>query len=259
MAAEQLMECLGPDESQPVIAERTGAGSPFLFVCDHAGRDIPARLGTLGLSDADLGRHIAWDIGAGAVTRRLAAAFEAPAVLQRYSRLVIDCNRDPQTPGAIPETSDGVTIPGNQSLSEADRRARIGAIHTPYHAAIAAALDARLARGAPTILVFIHSFTPRMDGIDRPWRFGVIREPNSRFSRMALEGLQAAGRSGGFEVGDNLPYAMDGVDYSVPVHALARGLDYLELEMRQDTVADEAGQAETAGIVAEVLRGAVGS
>ncbi len=167
-------------DSQPVIAQRSGADAPFLFICDHAGRDIPSALGRLGLPDAALDRHIAWDIGAAEVTRQLSAAMQAPAILQRYSRLVIDCNRDPATPGAIAEVSDGVPIPGNQGLDQAARRARVEAIHTPYHDAIAAELDARQARGLPTVLVFVHSFTPRMDGFDRPWRFGVIREPESR-------------------------------------------------------------------------------
>ncbi|MGA0602845.1 N-formylglutamate amidohydrolase [Caulobacter sp. KR2-114] len=237
-------------DSQPVIAERAGSESPFLFICDHAGRAVPAALGRLGLPDACFDQHIAWDIGAAAVTRQLAAKLAAPAILQRFSRLVIDCNRDPATAQAIPEVSDGVVIPGNQGLDGQARQARVEAIHAPYHAAIAAELDRRAARRLPTMLVFVHSFTPRMDGVDRPWRFGVIREPGSRFSQGVLARLQAAG---GFEVGDNLPYAMDGTDYSAPTHAFARGLDYLELEMRQDTVADAAGQAATVAILSDVL------
>jgi predicted N-formylglutamate amidohydrolase len=244
------MGLLRAADSQPVIAERSGSNDPFLFISDHAGRDVPSALGRLGLPEAAFDLHIAWDIGAADVTRRLAASLNAPCILQRYSRLVVDCNRDPSTPGAIPAVSDGVAIPGNQDLGAEDRLARIEAIHAPYHAAIATELDRRQARGAPTILVFMHSFTPRMDGFDRPWRFGVIREPGSRFSQLALKGLQAAGD---FEVGDNLPYAMDGTDYSAPTHAFARGLDYLELEMRQDTIADGPGQADTVRILREVL------
>jgi predicted N-formylglutamate amidohydrolase len=244
------MGLLGPRDSQPVIAERSGSGAPFLFVCDHAGRDVPAALNRLGLPDAAFDTHIAWDIGAGNVTRRLGAIMDAPCVLQRYSRLVIDCNRDPQAGSAIPEISDGVFIPANQALGAAARRARVEAIHAPYHAAIAAELDARRDRGLPTILIFVHSFTPRMAGVDRPWRFGVIREPSSRFSQIALELLDAAGD---FQVGDNLPYAMDGTDYSAPTHAFARGLDYLELEMRQDSVADSSSQQATVDILHAIL------
>ncbi len=244
------MGLLGRGDSQPVIAGYTGSDSPFLFICDHAGREIPAGLGRLGLSDAQLDLHIAWDIGAAAVTRRLSASLGAPFILQRYSRLVVDCNRDPGTPDAIATVSDGVVIPGNQDLDAAARRARIEAIHKPYHGAIAAVLDERLRRGLPTIPVFLHSFTPSMGGVTRPWRFGVIREPSSRFSRKILEILQAVG---GFEVGDNLPYGLDGTDYSLPTHALSRGLDYLELEMRQDIVAGEPGQTAAVAVLHKAL------
>ena len=122
------MGLLSQDDSQPVIAERAGSKGQFLFICDHAGRDIPAQLGRLGLPAAALDLHIAWDIGAAQVTRRLAAAFEAPAILQRYSRLVVDCNRDPASPGAIAEASDGVVIPGNQDLDAAARASSVAAM-----------------------------------------------------------------------------------------------------------------------------------
>ena len=244
------MGLLGGDDSQPVIAGYAGSESPFLFICDHAGREIPAGLGRLGLSDAQLDLHIAWDIGAAEVTRRLAASLGAPYILQRYSRLVVDCNRDPATPEAIAAVSDGVIIPGNRGLTPRDRLARIEAIHRPYHRAIAVALDERLGRGLPTIPVFMHSFTPCMGGATRPWRFGVISEPSSRFSRQILESLRGVG---GFEVGDNLPYGLDGTDYSLPTHALSRGLDYLELEMRQDIVAGEPGQTAAVAILHDAL------
>jgi predicted N-formylglutamate amidohydrolase len=250
------MGLLDLGDSQPVIAERIGCDSRFLLICDHAGRAVPQKLHRMGVAEAGFDLHIAWDIGAAAVTRRLSAGLEAPCILQRYSRLVIDCNRDPSRPDAIPQVSDGVVIPANQGLTEQDRTARIEAIHTPYHAAITAELDRRQTLGLPTLLVFMHSFTPRMAGVDRPWSFGVIREPGSRFSRAVLDDLCALG---GFEVGDNEPYAMDGSDFSAPTHALARGLDYLELEMRQDLIADEAGQAAIADLLKGVLtRTAVG-
>jgi predicted N-formylglutamate amidohydrolase len=221
-----------------------------LFVCDHAGRETPRSLSRLGLRQDVFDLHIAWDIGAGAVGRRLAASMGAAFIAQRYSRLVVDCNRAPDRPQAIPEISDGVTIPGNLDLSEADRQARVAEIHAPYHAAIARELDARAARGQGTIVVFVHSFTPRMGGLDRPWHFGVVREPRSPFSKTFLDRLS---NIDGLVVGDNQPYAMDGIDYSVVVHALDRGLDYLELEIRQDLVADEAGQARTSALLQETL------
>ena len=230
------------------MAQRAGASAPFLFVCDHAGRETPEALDRLGLPEAAFDLHIAWDIGAGALTQRLAAALDACCILQRYSRLVIDCNRAPDRPDAAPETSDGTAIPGNQALTAQARADRVQAIHAPYHAAIARELDARQARGLDTVVVFMHSFTPVMGGIARPWHFGVIREEGSRFSKAMLDRLA---RLHGVVVGDNQPYAMDGVDYSAPTHALARGLDYLELEVRQDLIVDEAGQAR----IAQMLQG----
>jgi predicted N-formylglutamate amidohydrolase len=244
------MGLLGTGDSQPVIAERMGACAPVLFICDHAGREVPRHLGRLGLSEAAFDSHIAWDIGAGGVTRRLAASAGATCVLQRYSRLVIDCNRDPARPDAIPAMSDGIAIPANAGLDAKQRLARIEAIHAPYHAAISDELDRRRDQNLPTILVFLHSFTPCLAGVQRPWHFGVIREPSSRFSEAVLEQLRDLH---GLEVGDNEPYAMDGVDYSAPTHALARGLDYLELEMRQDLIADDAGQRAVGDLLQVVL------
>jgi predicted N-formylglutamate amidohydrolase len=227
-----------------------GVASPFLFICDHAGREVPSQLGRLGLPDAAFGLHIAWDIGAGGLTRRLAASIGAPCVLQRYSRLVIDCNRDPGRPDAIPTVSDGVAIAANAGLDAKQRLARIEAIHTPYHGAISAELDRRRDQNLPTILVFLHSFTPFLAGVQRPWHFGVLREPLSRFSKAVLEELRDLR---GPAVGDNEPYAMDGADYSAPTHALARGLDYLELEIRQDLIAGDAGQRAVADLLQVVL------
>lgn len=244
------MGLLNASDSQPAIVQGAGADARFLFTCDHAGRDIPAGLNRLGLADEALNQHIAWDIGAGALTESLARRLGAAAILQRYSRLVIDCNRDPVRPDAAPETSDGWRIPGNAGLTPEARAERVDAIHAPYHAAIARELDARQARGRPTLLIFMHSFTPRMAGFDRPWHFGVIRDPASRFSKAVLERLQALP---GWVTGDNEPYAMDDVDYSAPLHAMGRGLDYLELEVRQDLIADAAGQARIADILEAVL------
>jgi predicted N-formylglutamate amidohydrolase len=244
------MGLLEASDSQPVVVHSAGAGAVFLFTCDHAGRETPHRLGRLGLAESVFDLHIAWDIGAGAVTRRLAKALKATCILQRYSRLVIDCNRDPQRPDAAPAESDGVPIPGNANLSPDDRAERVAAIHAPYHRAIADEIDARLAKAQPTIMVFMHSFTPRMGGVDRPWHFGVIHDGASPFSAAVLRRL---GALPGVVAGDNEPYPWDQVDYSAPLHAVARDLDYLELEIRQDLIADEAGQARIAAMLAEVL------
>lgn len=245
---------LDRDDPSPVIVTNPGGASPFLLLGDHAGRAIPRRLGDLGLAPAAMDLHIAWDIGVAAVGERLAVALDATFVRQRYSRLVIDCNRNPDAADLAPAISDGVVVPGNANLSAADLADRMAAIHAPYQAAIAAALDDRARRGLATILVSLHSFTPVMGGQARPWRYGVLHRNDSPVSARVLTELR---RRLDAEAGDNQPYAMDGRDHTVPRHADSRGLDYLELEIRQDLIADDAGQARAATFVAEVLRPAL--
>jgi predicted N-formylglutamate amidohydrolase len=244
------MKLLQEGDLAPATVHRTGAPAPFLFTCDHAGRAIPRALGDLGVAPADLSRHIGWDIGAAELTLRLAEGFNACAILQTYSRLVIDCNRHPSRRDAIPEVSDGVRIPANARMGWEEREARIAEVHRPYHAAIAAELDARAARGLQTSLILIHSFTPSMGGVARPWQVGVLHQGNA-LSRRALAWL---GRRHELTVGDNEPYAMDEIDYTAPLHAQRRGLEYLELETRQDLIAEAAGQDRFAGLYAEMLR-----
>ncbi|MFL5298558.1 MAG: N-formylglutamate amidohydrolase [Phenylobacterium sp.] len=245
------MTLLGPGEAEVALVRNPGAASPFLLLGDHAGREIPRALGTLGLPASERKRHIAWDIGVAGLGERLSQALDATFIRQRYSRLVIDCNRDPARADAIPEVSDGAGIPGNRGLGAAARAARIAEVARPYHAAIAAELDVRAARGLPTTLVALHSFTPRMADFDRPWRFGVLHAEDSAFSRAVLARLRA--EFGDALVGDNQPYRMDEVDFTVPLHAGGRGLDYLELEIRQDFIADAVGQAVVAAVVARLL------
>jgi predicted N-formylglutamate amidohydrolase len=245
---------------EAAIVAKTGADSPFLLLGDHAGRDMPSRLGDLGLREPDLSRHIAWDIGVAGLGAMLSDRLGACFIAQRWSRLVIDCNRDPGRPDAMPAVSDGSLIPGNAELSDAERAARVAQVFTPYHAAIAAELDARAARGLPTVVVALHSFTPVMAGLARPWRFGVLHLGESPFSDALLARLRAEPDLGPHadDVGDNQPYAMDGVDFTIPHHAIGRGLDYAELEVRQDLLADAAGQAEVADRLAGILPAALG-
>lgn len=225
-----------------------GGRAPFVLVGDHAGRQVPAALDGLGVPAAEMDRHIAWDIGVAGLGARLAEALDAPFVAQRYSRLVIDCNRDPARADAMPEVSDGTPIPGNRGLAAADRQARIDEVFRPYHAAITGQLDTR---PAPTVIVALHSFTPQMGGFRRPWRFGVLHLEDSPMSRAMLARLRAEPGAG--EVGDNEPYKMDGTDFTVPHHAHGRGLDYVELEVRQDLIAEPEGQAEIAALLARLL------
>lgn len=245
------MTLLAPDERSVAVALNPGAASPFLLLGDHAGRDIPRALSGLGLPPAELDRHIAWDIGVAGFGALLSRALGATFIRQRFSRLVIDCNRDPARADAVPEVSDGARIPGNRDLSAPQREARIGEVARPYHGAIAAELDRRATRGQPTTLISLHSFTPRMNGFERPWRFGVLHAGDSPYSRAVLGRLR--GELGPALVGDNEPYRMDEVDFTIPLHAGGRGLDYLELEVRQDLLATTTGQTEIAALVARLL------
>ena len=242
---------LGADEPGPAIVRAGLAECPFVLVADHAGNAIPRALGNLGLGEDELARHIAWDIGIAGVADALAERLGAPLVRQRYSRLVIDCNRDPARADAIPEVSDGSAIAGNVGLEAAGRAARIAAIHAPYHDAIAAALGQR----QTPILIALHSFTPAMNGFARPWHAGVLHDRgDTRFSDAVLAGLRARVDA---PVGDNEPYAMDGIDFTVPHHCYAAGLAYAEIEIRQDLIADAAGQGRWAGLLADVLNEAL--
>ena len=210
-----------------------------MIVCDHAGRAVPESLGRLGLPDEAFEAHIAYDIGAAALAHRLGRALDACVISQTYSRLVVDCNRAPGHPGSIVAVSDGVAIPANLDLDAAEAAARVAEIHEPYHQRIADELTARQALGLSTVLVCQHSFTPSMDGVARPWHIGVLHLGDSPVSSAMLKVLKAEGE---FVVGDNEPYAMDRIDYTAPRHAAGPGRDMLELEVRQDLIADEDGQ-----------------
>jgi predicted N-formylglutamate amidohydrolase len=245
---------LAPDEPSPVRVLRAAGGSDFVLAADHAGRLIPRALAALGLDEAERARHIAWDIGIAGVTRRMADLLDAAAVLQTYSRLVIDCNRAPRHPTSIPPVSETTAIPGNENLSEPDRAARRQAIFDPYHAAIADLLDRRAAAGRRTVLVAMHSFTPVFKGVTRKVEVGVLYHRETRLSRRMLDLLRA---EGDLVVGANEPYAItDDSDYTVPVHGEGRGLDHVEIEIRQDLIADAAGQAAWAARMARLLKAA---
>jgi predicted N-formylglutamate amidohydrolase len=238
------MGLLGDDEPPAFRVLNRGAASRFLLTADHAGKLVPRGLGKLGLEDAELSRHIGWDIGIAGVTERLAEALGAAAILQTYSRLVIDCNRQPHVPSAFPMVSEATVIPGNEGLSDADRAARRAAIFDPYHAEIAALIGAR---SKPPIYVAMHSFTPVYLGVARPMEVAVLYNRRPRLSVALAELLRA---EGGLVVAENEPYRVsDETDYGVPVHAEQGGLDYVEIEIRQDLIEDAAGQVKWAGIL----------
>ena len=237
-----LAPLLAADEPPPFRIENASAASPFFLVCDHAGRRIPRALGDLGLDEVELQRHIAWDIGAAGVLAQLSRRLDAIAIAQTYSRLVIDCNRPFESPTLIALRSERTEIPGNANLTAAQRQQRIDEIFTPYHARVAAELDARRAAGRPTILVTVHSFTPIYYDVARPWQVGVLYHRDTRLAHALLRVIRAEHT---WTVGDNEPYSVsDTSDYAIPIYGEQRGLPHVELEIRQDLIADAAGQAE---------------
>jgi predicted N-formylglutamate amidohydrolase len=243
---------LAAADASPVTIVNPGGRSPFLLIGDHAGNVIPSSLGTLGLSDSDRQRHIAWDIGVAEVGTILSRTLDAPFIRQRYSRLVVDCNRAPGAPDAIASVSDGTVIPGNRELTAGEAEQRYALIHEPYQQAIGAALAARDAEQRDTILIALHSFTPHLGGGERrPWQIGILHDAGDASFAMAM--LEALRRDDRLTVGDNEPYRMDRIDYTVPRHAYPRRRRYAEVEMRQDLIASAEGQLAWAARLAAVL------
>jgi predicted N-formylglutamate amidohydrolase len=248
MAAGKL---LSPGDPPPVSMERLDGCSPFLLICDHAGRHLPGKCGRLGLPEPELERHIAYDIGVAATSRLLSRALDAALVEQRYSRLVIDCNRPPEAPSSVPEISEATRIPGNLNVPKSERDLRIAEIFRPYHDGIAAEIDRRAADGRGTVLIAMHSFTPAYKGVVRPWHIGMLYGRDGRLAR-ALHRL--LDREGCYFVGDNEPYSVsDLTDYSIPVHGEKRNLVHVGIEIRQDLITRPAGQAEWAGVLTRLL------
>ncbi len=242
---------LGADDPAPFTVHRAHSDSPFVLIADHAGQRIPARLGDLGLAQAELDRHIGWDIGIAGLAARLSEKLDAFAILQTYSRLVIDCNRPLEAPGSIVAVSDGTAIPGNEGLDDDAKTARALEIFAPYHARITQELDGRSERPPAPVLISLHSFTPVFAEFVRPWHAGVLYHRDARLAHALRDALRA---EPGLVVGDNEPYAVsDTSDFAVPVHGEQRGLLHVELEVRQDLIADAAGQEEWAERLARIL------
>lgn len=257
---QRTLRLLADDEPPPYeVVEHAAvdgtAPSPYVIVCDHASRRIPRALAGLGLSDSDLERHIAWDLGVAALGRSLAEELGAWLILANYSRLVIDNNRPPGRPDSIARISEDTEIPGNLHVDDQEAQLRAREIFEPYHARIQSELDRRQASGQDTVLVLLHSFTPVFRGQRRTLDAGVLHLDDQRLAAPLLDALR---REPGLLVGDNEPYAASQLtDYGLVVHGLARGLLHVELEVRQDLLASEAGKLEWSQRLARLLRESV--
>jgi len=207
-------------------------------------------MGSLGLSEHDLKDHIGWDPGAGALARALAEALQCTAVLSAYSRLIVDLNRPLAEASLMPKVSDGRVIPANQAISPQERARRIDLLYWPYHTEVEAQL-ARLARtGSAPVMISVHSFTPAMKtGASRPWEIGVLYASDDRVATPLLDALAAAGHT----PGDNEPYSGVTHGYAFRVHAHAQGFPHVELELRQDVIADATGVGRWAEILQNAL------
>ena len=226
------------------------AGAPLLIVCDHAGRRVPPSI-DLGIGDAELSRHIGWDIGAADLARELARLLDAPLILNHVSRLVIDANRRPGLPSSIPVVADGCAIPANQELTVAAARKRVAAFWLPYHRAIARRLAASRRLGTVPALIAVHSYTPELAGVARPWHLGVLSRGDMR---LATPLLAALGRHEELVVGDNLPYSgLVDFGFTLEFHAQRTGLPHVMVEVRQDEIATRPRAQTYAHLIAAAL------
>lgn len=241
---------LVPSDPPPFRVIEGRKGSPFVLGVDHAGRAIPQALGDLGLTPAELDTHIAWDIGILGVSERLARALGACMIAQTYSRLVIDCNRRPDVPTSIVQLSEYTVIPGNRELDADAARARAAAIFYPYHQRFEDELARRERACERTVFVAMHSFTPCFKGHQRRWQCGVLYHRDTRLAQPLLALL----RREGLEVGDNEPYFVsEETDYAVLEYGERRGNLHVEIELRQDLIAEPAGQERWAELLARLL------
>jgi predicted N-formylglutamate amidohydrolase len=242
-------------EPAPSYVEEIAATAerPLLILCDHAGKEVPGGLGLLDIDAAALSRHIGWDIGAADLTRGLARRLGAAAVLDHCSRLVIDPNRRPGSATSVAAVSDDCVVPGNQGLDAAELRERAGRYFLPYHRAVARRIAAFRRAGRDPAVVSVHSFTPRMNGEDRPWQIGVLWRHDRRIADPVLDHLRARGD---LVVGDNQPYSGLGeFGFTVEFHAQRTRLPHVMFEVRQDEIDTPEKAERWADILADALAG----
>ncbi len=221
-----------------------------ILLCDHARNTLPPDYGTLGLPPGEFRRHIAYDIGAEAVTLGLAGRLEATALLTGFSRLLIDPNRGLDDPTLIMKLSDGAVVPGNRDIDAGERQNRIERYYLPYHTAITSEIDGLIARRIRPILVSVHSFTPAWKGTPRPWHAGILWDRDGRLPRLLLDGLRG---NAALTIGDNEPYhgALEGD--TLNTHGTKRGLAHALIEIRQDLIAEQSGVDEWVDRLALIL------
>jgi predicted N-formylglutamate amidohydrolase len=242
---------LGPEDPPSYRVARASGRSPFVLTCDHAGRSLPKKLGDLGLTERELASHIAWDIGVAGLGEKLAEALDAFLILQTYSRLVIDVNRPLTARDSIVTRSERSVVPGNVGLTPVEAEQRAQAVFWPYQRRIKAELEQRLRVGQASVLVTLHSFTPVFMDQPRAVHIGVLYGRDPRLGHALLALLRA---EGDLCIGDNEPYAVsDDGDYTLLVHGEGRGIPHVELEIRQDLIADGAGQRSLADRLAPLL------
>ncbi|NJN45578.1 MAG: N-formylglutamate amidohydrolase [Candidatus Competibacteraceae bacterium] len=241
---------LGPDDPPSFELLNSNGKASVILVCDHASNAVPINMDNLGLEAKELARHIAWDIGAAEVTRHLSARLDAPAVFGGYSRLLIDCNRPPGDPTSIAQVSDGTFIPANHNLSDAEADLRCETFFWPYHHAITNTLAHLWRHGRAPVLVAVHSFTPEFGGLRRPWQVGILWNRDPRLAQPIMERLRAYPD---LNVGDNEPYSGRQLGFTMETHAGAAGLAHVEIEIRQDQLADAAGCIQWAELLGDIL------
>ncbi|MEM1160161.1 MAG: N-formylglutamate amidohydrolase [Pseudomonadota bacterium] len=248
MAAQEHAGLLGPNDPDPVEVVHPSSPAEVVLVCEHAGRHIPCALDGLGISDQVLNSHRGWDIGAAAVARRLAAHLNAPLVLQRYSRLVIDANRPPGSATSIPAVSHGADIPANCGLSDADTASRVSEILRPMDRAIEQTFHRHPRRAAFSV----HSYTPELGGTHRPWHAGMLTRRSPKTAERLLASLRRDDPD--LTVALNQPYRIeDDGDWFIPHHVEPRDLPHSLIEIRNDEIADDAGADRWAGLLATAI------
>jgi predicted N-formylglutamate amidohydrolase len=261
MQKQPLPPAATPASARPQIDAATAetwtvlpglADAGLIILCDHAGNAFPPGYGTLGLAEPQLQRHIAYDIGAAAITRQLSAMLGVPAVMTHYSRLLIDPNRGADDPTLIMRLSDGAVVPGNRQLTAEERQTRIDRYYRPYHAAVANVVASCVASGVPPAILSIHSFTESWKATPRPWHASILWD---RDPRLALPMLDALYAEGDLIVGDNQPYHGGLEGDTMWTHGTSNGLAHCIIEVRQDLIRDEAGQTAWAKRLARLMRG----